>query len=374
MDFSSLSGKINQLKREIVMKKVFALILSTVMCLSLAACGSGSASNSAASSTASSASSATASAASGSNVGSGLPAKPADFPTSTITVYVGFTAGGGVDTAARLLMKYAQKYIDVPIVVTNVTGASGAVAVSQALGNPADGTTLISIASGALLGDITGAVTYDFFNDMDMVSLQDCVPYSLCFRADDSRFSNVDEFIQYVKDHPGELTVSTSGINNANYFAAQSFINYNNLPMEIISFNGSADAKTAFLGGHVDAFCETILETKQMVDDGSAVAVCTFGDEHYLDGVSSSKDLDLDLSVTGTFRAYAYKAGTPQDVIDYMSAVFKLCESDPDFISECATLGLDTCINYMNPADTETFMKDQYDYYTAFCKSAGLMG
>lgn len=301
-----------------------------------------------------------------------LPEKPNNFPTSTITCVVGFTAGGGVDTAARLLLKYAQKYIDVPIVVNNVTGAAGAVAVTQSLAKKADGTTLISIATGAMLGDITGAVSYNFLDDLKMVAIQDMVPYALVFRSDDDRFSTPQEFIEYVKAHPNELTVATSGVNNANYFAAKSFFEDNGMAVDIIPFNGSADAKTGFLGGHVDLFCETLLETIQMAKDGSAKFVCTFGDEPYVDGVATNKDLGMKMSVTGTFRGYAYKTGTPQEVIDYLSAIFKICEEDPEFVAECAKLGLDKCINYLSPAQATEFMKGQYASYTEFCKQLGI--
>lgn len=367
------------------MKKVTTLILAAALCLNLAACGNNSQSSAPATTAAPAATTAattaaaetTAAAAENSEADpagtvAGLPEKPADFPTSTITCYVGFAAGGGVDTAARLLLKYAQEYVDVPLVITNVTGASGAVAVTQALSGAADGTTLISIASGALLGDITGAVTYDFAEDLQMVALQDNVPYALVFRSNDDRFSTPDEFIQYVKDHPGEITVSTSGVNNANYFATKSFFEDNGMSIEIIPFDGSADAKTGFLGGHVDAFCETLLETIQMTDAGDATFVCTFGDRPYVDGVQTNEDLGMNMSVTGTFRGYAYKAGTPQDVVDYMSAIFKLCIEDPDFIAECKALGLDTCLNYLDPQECEEFMQGQYDSYTALCQELGI--
>lgn len=341
------------------MKKMISLVLAAAICLSLASCST---SNPSASQTPNSSA----------PVNANLPPKPADFPKSTITCYVGYSGGGGVDTAARLLLKYAQKYVDVPIVVTNVTGAAGAVAVTQSLGNAADGTTLISIASGAILGDITGAVEYDFLNDLEMVSIQDCVPYALVFRSNDKRFSTPEEFLQYVKDHPGELTVATSGVNNANYFAAKSFFEDNGMQVEIVPFNGSSDAKTGFLGEHVDLFCETILETNQMQKDGSATYVCTFGDSAYVEGVKTNKDLGIEMSVTGTFRGYAYKVGTSAEVIEYLSAIFKLCEEDPEFIAECANLGLDTCINYMDPEQASEFIQNEYDSYTAFCQDLGI--
>lgn len=350
------------------MKKIFAMVMAAAMAVSLVACGGSAAP---ASSAAPAESAATAPAAV-SDVD--LPEKPADFPTGAITCYVGYAAGGGVDTAARLLLKYAQAYLDAPLVVTNVTGASGAVAVTQALSNKADGTTLISVATGAMLGDITGAVSYDFLKDLNMVSLQDEVPYALVFRTNDGRFSTAEEFIDYVKDHPGELTCSTSGVNNANYFAAKSFFEDNGMQVELVPFDGSADAKTGFLGEHVDLFCETLLETLQMNRDGNATFVCTFGDKQYVDGVPTNEDLDINMSITGTFRGYAYASGVSQDVVDYLSAIFEICEKDPAFIEECAKLGLDACINYKNPADTNAYVAAQYESYTAFCEAAGIAG
>lgn len=356
------------------MKKITALILSACMCLSLTACQSSQTAETTAAKEEAQKTETTVAAETTEPAADtdGLPEKPADFPTSTITCYVGFAAGGGVDTAARLLLKYAQEYIDVPLVVTNVTGASGAVAVTQALSGAADGTTLISIASGALLGDITGAVTYDFNEDLTMVALQDNVPYSLVFRSGDDRFSTPEEFIQYVKDHPGEITVSSSGVNNANYFAIKGFFENNGMEIEIIPFDGSADAKTGFLGGHVDAFCETLLETIQMTNSGDAVFVCTFGDRTYVDGVKTNVEMGMEMDVTGTFRGYAYKTGTPQDVIDYLSAIFKLCIEDPAFVEECRNLGLDTCLNYLNPEEAQAFMKEQYVSYTELCQELGI--
>ncbi|MBQ7534989.1 MAG: tripartite tricarboxylate transporter substrate binding protein [Stomatobaculum sp.] len=356
-------------------RKIAAMFLAAAMTASLAACGGSSkpaettAAPAAAETTAAAAAAETKAAAANTE---GLPEKPADFPTSTITCYVGYSAGGGVDTAARLLLKYAQNYIDVPLVVQNVTGAGGSVAVTQALGAPADGTTLISFAVGAMTSDITGAASYDFRKDLSFVSLQDQVPYALVFRANDSRFSDVDTFLQYVKDHPGELTVSTSGVNNANYFATMSFFEENGMQVELVPFDGSADAKTGFLGEHVDLYCETLLETNQMVRDGSAKYVCTFGDVPYVDGVPTSKDLGMTMSITSTIRGYAYKAGTPQDVVDYISAVFELCEKDPGFIEECAALGLDKCIDYKNPADTTAFIEEQYESYKKYCEAQGI--
>ena len=300
---------------------------------------------------------------------------PEGFPKEPITVVVGFAAGGGVDTAARLMMKYVQEYIDVPIIVTNTTGASGVVAVTDVLKKPADGYTLVALASGAALGDCTGTATYSYLDDIEFVALQDSVPYALSFRKDDERFQTGEEFLAYVKEHPGEITVALSGVNNANHLAALSMVEDYDYQMELVPFDGSANAKTAFLGGHVDAFCETILETKSMMEEGMSICVCTFGDMDFsseLPGVPTAEDLGMKLKITGTNRGYGYKKGVDPEIVNYISAIMKKVTEDPRFIEECGKMGLGNCINYKNSEDYRAFAEEEYNSYMELCRSLGI--
>lgn len=300
---------------------------------------------------------------------------PEGFPKGPITVVVGFAAGGGVDTAARLMMKYVQEYIDVPIIVTNTTGASGVVAVTDVLKKPADGYTMVTLASGAALGDCTGTASYSYLDDIEFIALQDSVPYALSFRKDDGRFQTGEEFLAYVKEHPGEITVALSGVNNANHLAALSMVEDYDYQMELVPFDGSANAKTAFLGGHVDAFCETILETKSMMEEDMSVCVCTFGDMDFsseLPGVPTSEDLGMELKITGTNRGYGYKKGVDPEIVNYMSAIMKKVTEDPRFIEECKRMGLENCINYKDAKEYRTFAEDEYHSYMELCRSLGI--
>jgi len=292
-----------------------------------------------------------------------------------LTIVVGFAAGGGVDTAARMMAKYAQKYIPVPIVIVNQTGASGVVSVTNSLKKPANGHTLISLASGALIGDITGVAKYDYLKDLDFVALQDTVPYALSFRKDDPRFSTREEFLKYVKDHPGEITVGLSGINNANHFAALCLVRDYGYDMELVPFNGSANAKTAFLGKHVDAFCETMLETKSMMDAGQSVCVCVFGDKPFteeLPGVPTSHELGLDLKISGTSRGYAFAKGTDPAIVDFISKVIGRALAEPEFLEEYAKIGIKNCVRYMDSKTYTEFQNAEHANYKVLCDALGI--
>lgn len=292
-----------------------------------------------------------------------------------LTIVVGFAAGGGVDTAARMMAKYAQKYIPTPIVIVNQTGASGVVAVTNSLNKAANGHTMFTVTSGVLLGEITGIAKYDFMNDISFVALQDTVPYALSFRKNDPRFSTREEFLNYVKDHPGEITVGLSGINNANHFAALCLVKDYGYDMELVPFNGSANAKTAFLGKHVDAFCETMLETKSMMDAGQSVCVCVFGDKPFVEelpGVPTSHELGLNLRISGTSRGYGFAKGTDPAIVEFISKVICRAVEDPAFLEEYARLGIKNCVRYMDNKTYSEFQNSEYANYKALCDQLGV--
>src|SRR5260370_4076364 len=65
-------------------------------------------------------------------------ASPAQaFPTKPITIVVPYTAGGPLDTTCRILAEHMQGTLGQTIVIDNVAGAGGAIAVSRtARANP----------------------------------------------------------------------------------------------------------------------------------------------------------------------------------------------------------------------------------------------
>lgn len=89
------------------------------------------------------------------------PAHAADFyGGKTITIIVGFTAGGGYDITARLYARHWSRFIPghPTIVVSNMPGAGSAVAATSLYtATPQDGTRLGVIAGGAVIDPLLGS-------------------------------------------------------------------------------------------------------------------------------------------------------------------------------------------------------------------------
>ncbi len=69
-------------------------------------------------------------------------ARAETYPARPISIVVGFSAGGPSDTIARILAERMRQSFGQPIIVENVTGASGSIAAGRVAHAAPDGYTV----------------------------------------------------------------------------------------------------------------------------------------------------------------------------------------------------------------------------------------
>ena len=85
-----------------------------------------------------------------------------DYPNKRITLVVPNSAGGAIDTAARLVSPKLAEYLGQPIVVENRPAAGGVLATNQVAQSTPDGYTLLAVLdSFATNPHLYSAVQYD---------------------------------------------------------------------------------------------------------------------------------------------------------------------------------------------------------------------
>src|ERR1700761_8465174 len=70
-------------------------------------------------------------------------AKP--YPTRPVNVVVGFSAGGGVDTIARLMGQWLSERFGQQFIIVNRPGAGSNIAAESVVKAPPDGYTLLQL-------------------------------------------------------------------------------------------------------------------------------------------------------------------------------------------------------------------------------------
>ncbi len=132
-------------------RKSLALLMAAVMMLGAAGCGSGKTEEPQTEAPASAPA-----ADAGTEADAAEPAASGDgfYAGKTVEMIVPWAAGGGADTACRLICSYMEKELGCTIVINNVTGGGGSIGLAQLTGADADGLTYAYFANTDSNGDI----------------------------------------------------------------------------------------------------------------------------------------------------------------------------------------------------------------------------
>src|SRR5436190_21176357 len=90
------------------------------------------------------------------------PLKADEYPSRPITLIVPYPPGGGVDTIARVMSAKLSVALGQQIVIENRPGAGAVIGTRAAAKAPADGYTLVMLATGFTLPANTGYDARDF--------------------------------------------------------------------------------------------------------------------------------------------------------------------------------------------------------------------
>ncbi len=177
-----------------------------------------------------------------------------DWPTvKPITLIVPFSAGGNVDTTARLIGQKLGERLKQPVVIDNVPGAGGVLGVSKAVKAPADGYTLLMGFDGpiSIAQLVNSAVKYDAEKDLTPVGLVTIAPVVAVARPG-LPAHNLNELIALVRSKPGSLTYATSGVGTMLHLAMEVLQERAKIKLVHVPYRGGAQIYTGNLGTGMD--------------------------------------------------------------------------------------------------------------------------
>src|SRR5215475_3824701 len=94
------------------------------------------------------------------------PSFAGDYPNRPIRFINGFSAGGPVDTVARIMAQALSENLGQQFVVENRAGSGGNIATAAAISAPPDGyTVMFSGANNAISASLYKKLPFDFIRD-----------------------------------------------------------------------------------------------------------------------------------------------------------------------------------------------------------------
>ncbi len=180
------------------------------------------------------------------------PIRAQTFPTRQVTIVSPYQAGGTSDIIARSL---AQKLGDLwhqTIIVENRPGANGGIGINAVVHAPADGYTLLVVASSALTLNplFYPKLTYDVVRDLVPISRTGSVPNVIVVNPSVPA-ADMKSLISLATSKPGVLNYASQGNGSNGHMTGEMFRQRAGIDIVHIPYKGSAPAVTDLIGGQV---------------------------------------------------------------------------------------------------------------------------
>jgi len=262
------------------------------------------------------------------------------YPARPVRIIVGFTPGGAVDIAARLIGDWLQARLGQPIIVENRPGGGYNIATEAVVRSPADGYTLLLTSTSNLLnGALYADLKYDFIRDIAPVASLMVTP--LVFETVPGLpVKSVPEFIAYAKSNPGKVIMAIFGTGTVSHLAAEAFSKAAGIDFTYVPYRGSSQMVPDLLAGRVHAAFDTIPGSIEQIKAGNmrALAVSSATRSAVLPDVPPIGDFVSGYEVIPIAGVGAPK-GTPTEVIAVLNREINAALADPKIKARLEELG-----------------------------------
>jgi tripartite-type tricarboxylate transporter receptor subunit TctC len=146
------------------------------------------------------------------------------FPARPVRILTGFGAGTPPDVICRIISNKLSELWGKPVIVEDVTGASGNIAAERVVKSTPDGyTLLLAVNSGIVIApSLYEHLSFDPLKDLVPISEVSSYPNALVVRRDIGA-RTVQELVTLARRRPGELTFGSAGTGTTMHLAGELF-------------------------------------------------------------------------------------------------------------------------------------------------------
>jgi tripartite-type tricarboxylate transporter receptor subunit TctC len=293
------------------------------------------------------------------------------YPTRPITLVVPVAAGGGVDTAARILSEKIQEKLKQPVTVENRPGAGSMIGANFVAKASADGHTLLLMEPAALLAKWMNKAPYDVINDFTPIALVATQPLVL-FAQPSLPASDVKELIAYCKANPGKLSVGTAGVGSPHHLAAVWLNAAAKIEITHVPYRGAAPALNDLLGGQIPLIWALSVAVMPFVEQGKvkALGVSTQQRFRLLPQVPTVAENGVPGFDVDFFYGIAAPAKVAPDVVLRVTDAIREITELPDVRARMSDLGMS--VDFRDSNRFRDLIAQENAKYGAIMREAGI--
>ncbi len=304
---------------------------------------------------------------------SGMSIAAGSYPSKSVQIIVGFSAGGGVDSVARIVAHKLTESLGQPVLVDNRPGASGMIGTDLVVNAAPDGYTLLLGTQTVLVVApiLQRRTSFDPVKLFSAVTLIGSTPLILVTNPAVPAKS-VKELVALAKAKPGDLNFGSGGVGTTPHMAGELFASMAGIKTIHIAYKGEAPALTDIMGGHLHMMFSNMSASLPYIKAGKlrGLAVSSMERVAAAPEIPTVHESGIPGFEAQTWFGVLTPALTPSEIVKRLNTDILQALTKPDVRDRLATLGL--TIVGSTPERFSGYIQSEFTKWAKVIKDAGV--
>ncbi len=285
------------------------------------------------------------------------PAFAQAYPTKPITLIVPFAAGGPTDLMARIMGERMSKELGQQIIIDNVTGAAGSIAMGKLAHATPDGYTIGigHLGTNVVNGLIYKNLNYDLLDDLMPIARLPSNPL-LVVTSNQVPAKDLKELVAYLKANADKISGGTAGMGSGSHIGALAFFAVTGTNYQLVPYRGTGPALPHVRAGKLKVYAVAAKERTAAAPDIPTTAEAGFPG----------------IEVAIWHGLWAPK-GTPTEIIAKLNEAAVAALKDPEIRRKLEDLGQDIPTpEQMQPAAFDAYQRAEFAKWKPIIEKANV--
>jgi tripartite-type tricarboxylate transporter receptor subunit TctC len=304
------------------------------------------------------------------------PALGQSYPSKSITMIVPFAAGGPTDITARIVGERMGKELGQQIIIDNVTGAAGTIAMGKLAHSAPDGYTIGigHLGTNVVNGIIYKNLNYDLLGDLVPVARLPSNPL-LVVTSNQVPAKDMKELVAYLKANGDKVSGGTAGLGSGSHIGFLAFQAGTGTNYQLVPYRGTGPAVQDLIANQIQIMIDQSSNSLPHVRAGKirAYAVASKARSAAAPDIPTTAEAGFPgIEVTIWQGLWAPK-GTPAEIIAKLNGAAVAALKDPEIRRKLEDLGQDMpTLEQMQPAAFDAFQRAEFDKWKPIIDKANV--
>ena len=298
----------------------------------------------------------------------------AAWPDRMIKLVVPFPAGGPTDTASRIVGQRLAERLKQAVVVDNRPGASGSIAAAQVTKSPADGYTLMMLATPTLLArHLYKKAGYDTVKDFAPVATVYDLPIVIVVNPKLlPDVTDLKSLMAHAKAQKTPLNYTSSGAGSFGHLSMELLKQMGGFDMQHVPYKGGVPAITDTIGGQVPIMYADLVAALPHIKAGKLRAIAVGSPERVLmlPDVKTIAEQGVKGYDAVSWGGLLAPQGTPKAVVERIATEVQQILADKEVQDKL--LGVGAIARFENPAQMGQRIAQDYQRWGQIIRDKGI--